>query len=98
VISGVVDYETRVRITDPSADLKPQMTASIAISGEARTAMVVPTAAIRQSPTGTFVWRRRGGKLERASVVMGARQSDVSEIRSGLAVGDTVLTGAFPES
>ena len=30
-------------------------------------------------------------------VVLGGRQSDVSEVRSGLAPGDSVLTGAFPE-
>jgi HlyD family secretion protein len=96
VIGGVVDYEVRVRIIGSTRDLKPQMTASVSISGAPERSLVIPTAAIRQSALGAYVWRRRGGAPERVVVVLGMRQSDISEVRSGLARGDTVLTDGFP--
>jgi RND family efflux transporter MFP subunit len=98
LVGGVVDYEVRVKITDDVRALKPQMTASVTISSPARHALVIPSAAVRQSPVGTFVWRRKAGAIERIAVVLGTRQSDFSEVRSGIAAGDTVLTGGFPET
>jgi HlyD family secretion protein len=98
LVGGVIDYEVRVRITDDVRALKPQMTASVTISGPARNALVIPSAAVRQSPTGTFVWRQKDAAIERVPVILGARQSDFSEVRSGIAVGDTVLTGGFPDA
>jgi multidrug efflux pump subunit AcrA (membrane-fusion protein) len=95
---GVVDYEVHIRIADKSADLKPQMTASVSISGPSQRALVVPTAAVRQSEMGAFVWQRKNGVAQRTPVALGARQADLSEVRSGLLPGDTVLTGNFPES
>ena len=54
---------------------------------------------VRQSPQGTYAWRRHGaGPPERVTIVLGARQSDVAEVRSGLARGDSVLTGGFPDA
>lgn len=97
VVGGVVDYEVRVRIVGSTGDLKPQLTASVNISGAPKRSLVIPTAAIRQSALGAYVWRRKGGAPERVAVVLGVRQSDISEVRSGLARGDTVLTGGFPE-
>ncbi len=97
ILGGVIDYQVRVRIAGAVQDLKPQMTASVSIAGVPKRALVIPTAAVRQSELGAFVWRRRNGTPQRVSVTLGARQSDVSEVRSGLAAGDTVLTGKFPE-
>jgi RND family efflux transporter MFP subunit len=100
IVGGVVDYEVRVRIAGDLSDLKPQMTASVTIGGASRSALVIPSAAVRQSAGGTYVWRWRGtgADAERVPVVLGARQSDFSEIRSGVSPGDTLLTGRFPES
>lgn len=100
IVGGVVDYEVRVRIAGELSDLKPQMTASVTIGGASRSALVIPSTAIRQAAGGTYVWRWRGDRVEpeRVSVVLGARQSDFSEIRSGVSPGDTLLTGRFPES
>jgi HlyD family secretion protein len=97
LIGGVIDYEVHVQIAGDTRDLKPQMTATVSIAAATTRALVVPSAAVRQSALGTFVWRRRGGAVERVNVVLGAREPDMSEIRSGLAAGDTVLTGGFPE-
>lgn len=97
IVGGVVDYEVTVRLTGDRAGLKPQMTTSVSIAGPARSALVVPTAAVRQSASGTYVWRRRLGRAERTSVRIGARQTDLTEIVSGIARGDTVLTAGFPD-
>ena len=97
VISGVVDYEVRASVLDADELLKPQMTASVSIAGATRTTLMVPAAAIRQSASGPFVWRRRGSTPAAVPVLLGARQTDVMEVRSGLAAGDTVLTASFPE-
>lgn len=98
ISGGVVDYEVRIRISGPIADLKPQMTASVSIGGEKRRALLVPTTAVRQSAVGTYVWRLRAGVPERVPVVLGARQPDVTEVKSGLSPRDSVLTGGFPDS
>lgn len=98
VLSGVVDYEVKVRIINPTLELKPQMTASIGIIGASHTSLVIPTSAVRQSALGTYVWRRKGGMMTRVNVTLGARQSDYSEVRTGLVKGDTVLTAGFPEA
>jgi RND family efflux transporter MFP subunit len=97
LIGGVVDYEVRIRIAGPVEALKPQMTASVAIVGPAARALVIPTAAIRQSALGTYVWHRNAGETKQVPIVVGARQSDIAEVRGGLAAGDSVLIGNFPE-
>jgi len=98
ISGGVVDYEVRVRIAGPVGDLKPQMTASVSIGGVSRRALLVPTTAVRQSAVGTYVWRLKAGVSARVPVVLGARQPDVTELKSGLSLGDSVLTGGFPDA
>ena len=67
------------------------------ISREARAALVVPTAAIRQAAnTGApFVWRIQGGTLERAEVALGLvdEAAGVAEVQQGLAENDQVVVG-----
>lgn len=102
VISGVVDYETTIRIAgEPKTGgklLRPQMTASVTIEGPSRQALVVPTTAVRQSSGGAYVWRERGGKISSVPVSTSARQQDYTSIARGLRAGDTVLTANFPEA
>jgi hypothetical protein len=74
------------------------MTASVSMGGTSRRALLVPTTAVRQSAVGTYVWRVRQGAPERVPVVLGARQPDVTEVKSGLSPRDTVLTGGFPDT
>ena len=97
IISGVVDYEVTIRVTSDIDGLKPQMTANIIIATETKRALVVPSAAVRQGAQGLFVWKLANGKPVQTTISAGARQLDVTEIRSGLAAGDSVLVGGFPE-
>jgi HlyD family secretion protein len=102
VISGVVDYETTIRITGEQGAngklLRPQMTASVTIEGPSKRALVVPTTAVRQGSSGAYVWRRVAGKISSVPVSTSARQQDYTSISRGLRVGDTVLTAGFPEA
>ncbi|MEO8910235.1 MAG: efflux RND transporter periplasmic adaptor subunit [Gemmatimonadaceae bacterium] len=98
IISGVVDYETTIRVQGSPPELRPQMTASITIESRAQRALVVPSAAVRQGATGVYVWRRSGAKIVRIQVRTGSRQADITQITGGLRNGDTVLTANFPES
>jgi HlyD family secretion protein len=99
VISGVVDYETTIRIVGEASVklLRPQMTASVTIDGPSTRALVVPTTAIRQGAGGAYVWREQGGKSSAVFVATSARQQDYTSIARGLRAGDTVLTSNFPE-
>jgi RND family efflux transporter MFP subunit len=66
------------------------------VSTETRTAPVVPASAIDERGLRTSVVRVRGGRVERAEVVLGIRDliTETVEIRSGVSAGDTVLLGA----
>jgi HlyD family secretion protein len=97
LIGGVVDYEVRIRIAGPVDALKPQMTASVGIIGPTARSLVIPLAAVRQSALGAYVWRRNGHEPKQVTVVLGARQADLAEVRGGLSAGDSVLSGNFPE-
>lgn len=97
IISGVVDYEVTVRIAGDRVGLKPQMTANVSIAAESRRALVVPSAAVRQGANGPYVWLVQNAQPVERAIVTGARQLDVTEIKSGLRPGDTVLTGGFPD-
>jgi RND family efflux transporter MFP subunit len=65
------------------------------LTGEARGALAVPTAAVRSAGEGSEVWVVEDGKLAIRKVVTGVRdeQKDLVEIRSGLRAGDVVVTG-----
>jgi RND family efflux transporter MFP subunit len=97
VVSGVVDYEVTIRITDGTELLKPQMTATVGILSGAKRALVVPSTAVRQGAEGPYVWRVRGGRPTPVPVTAGTRQLDLTEVGSGISAGDSVLTAGFPD-
>ena len=65
------------------------------VSSEARSALVVPAAAIDQRGSTPVVVRVRGGKVEHVNVELGLRDEATErvEIRNGAQVGDTLLLG-----
>lgn len=65
------------------------------VSSEARSALVVPAAAIDQRGSTPVVVRLRGGKVEHVNVEVGLRDEATErvEIRSGAQLGDTLLLG-----
>ena len=64
------------------------------VASEARQVLTVPAAAVDERGVTPSVLRVRGGKTERVPVKTGVRDDAVVEVVSGIAAGDTVLTGA----
>ena len=58
-----------------------------------RDAVTVPPASIRSGPDGSFVWLLRPDRtVTERKVTTGASVADKTQITSGLAIGDTVIT------
>jgi len=66
------------------------------VATESRTGMVAPVNAVDARTSTPSVFRIKGGKVERVSVQLGLRDesSERVEIKSGVALGDTLLLGA----
>lgn len=100
--------EVRVSILKPSADVKPEMTASVtfqeppppgaasAAAGTAtsRPAVVVPKRAIVHRGGQTAVWVVTGEVAASRDVTLGPERLDQVEIASGLAPGEAVVLNA----
>ncbi len=102
--------EVRVSILDASADVKPEMTASVtfqeppaprptgaatsATPSMAAPAVVVPKRAVIDRGGSTTVWVVTGGVAASRTVVVGPTRLDQVEIASGLAPGEAVILSA----
>jgi RND family efflux transporter MFP subunit len=98
--------EVRVSILDPSADVKPEMTASVTFEQPASpaaapapdapavsTVLISRRGIVGQSDQGgaAEVWVVSGGVATRRPVTLGAVRLDQVEVRSGLAPGEAVV-------
>ncbi|HEY1304274.1 MAG TPA: efflux RND transporter periplasmic adaptor subunit [Vicinamibacterales bacterium] len=99
-ISPIVTPDTRTvrtRITLPNRDglLKPNMVASIVLSGPAADALVVPPDAVVDTGTRRFVFVADGsGRYAPRDVRVGRRTAESTEILSGLTEGELVADSA----
>jgi hypothetical protein len=66
------------------------------VASESRDGIVVPLNAVDQRGVAPQVLRLKGGRAERVTVELGLQDASAEtvEIRSGIAVGDTLLAGA----
>jgi hypothetical protein len=66
------------------------------VASEARTAPMVPLAAVDERGLRPTVVRLKGGKIEKVEVGLGIRDAaaETVEIASGITPGDTLLLGA----
>ena len=108
-INGRLDYlypevsaatrTIRVRIVVPNEGLalRPGTSVRVALQGEPRSALVVPTEALIRSGERTAVILAEGeGRFRPVAVVAGLELGDQTEIRTGLRVGDrVVVSGQF---
>jgi RND family efflux transporter MFP subunit len=85
-----------VRIPNAGNGLVAGLYATGRVSSSTRQGLTVPAAAVDQRGVKPLVTRLKNGKAEVVEVSLGMRDegSDVVEIRSGLAAGDTLLVGA----
>jgi membrane fusion protein, heavy metal efflux system len=100
-ISDAVDPTTltlkvRVVLPNPGHKLKPQMYATIAITNQKGTAIILPSTAVIQNGKATFVFVESSpGKYVRRDVTLGAVHDTNDEIIQGVQDGDKVVsTGA----
>ena len=100
-ISDAVDPTTltlkvRVVLPNPGHKLKPQMYATIAVTNQKGSAIVVPSTAVIQNGKAAFVFVESSpGKYVRRDVTLGAVHDTTDEITQGLQDGDKVVsTGA----
>jgi HlyD family secretion protein len=85
--------EVKLKVPDPPAYLRQDMTVSVDIEVARRAGtLIVAADAIHDPTSGTpWVMKRSDGKVRRQAVKVGARGSGEVEILSGLQVGDEVV-------
>jgi cobalt-zinc-cadmium efflux system membrane fusion protein len=96
-ISDAVDPQTltlkvRIVLANPHHMLKPQMYATVSVTNESRTAIVLPATAVIRDGVSTFVYVQNGDdKYQRRDVQMGAAHDTSVEIIGGLHDGERVV-------
>lgn len=85
----------RVLVRNDDGVLKPGMFATVLITSPGRRTLTVPRAAVIETGTRSMVFvDMGGGRLMPHEVDVGATTADLVEIRSGLEVGQRVVTSA----
>ena len=95
--------QVKVSILDHDPRILPEMGAKVdflepeqpraAGTAPARTAIRVPSAAVRSDGGASFVWLVRDGRLTKRPVTTGPVSGGFLEIRSGLSGGEQLMTG-----
>jgi RND family efflux transporter MFP subunit len=90
---NVVDYVTVVRFRPEAGErLRPEMTTSVRIATEERLGVLtVPPRLVHHDSRGSYVWRRRGGAVDRVDVTLGLRNDQAWEITGGLTGQDELV-------
>ena len=98
--SGVVSYTVDIKLAVFDSRLRPDMTATADIQTKvASNVLVVPSAAVKTSGTGTYVeMMAADGTISQQKVVVGVTDDIYTEIKSGVAIGATVVTGSSTAS
>ncbi len=79
-------------------EFRPNMTAVVKVANYAKhNAIVVPLNSIQKSDEGDYVYVNVNGFAKRKNITEGATSSNLTEIKSGLVVGDQVITEGASE-
>jgi len=79
-------------------EFRPNMTAVVKVANYARhNAIVVPLNSIQKSDEGDYVYVNVNGFAKRKNITEGATSNNLTEIKSGLAAGDQVITEGASE-
>jgi HlyD family secretion protein len=92
---GSTTIEVWVEASKPGSALKPGMTVEVSMTAKtAKDAIVVPTAAVFKNSEGADYVLLAGSdeKAHQKTVQLGIRNSDVTQIASGINPGDPVIT------
>ncbi len=86
-------YTVKIVLSSPGSEIRPGMFASVSLPVEKREAvLVVPNGAILTESGGDYVYTVSGGMVKKKSVTAGIADDTLTEVISGLAEGDTVIT------
>jgi multidrug efflux pump subunit AcrA (membrane-fusion protein) len=101
VTSGVATFPVTVVLSGASASLRPGMSASVSVViNQVVGVTTVPTSAVHTSGAGSTVTLFVNGKPDPVSVTVGASDATLTQILSGVKVGDKVviatITGTIP--
>jgi multidrug efflux pump subunit AcrA (membrane-fusion protein) len=92
---GLITYQVTVALAPTDLQVRPLMTASVDIVTERKEdVLAVSNRALRRDATGKYVEVVKGGVASKAYVETGVSNSDVTEILSGLEVGDQVVVSS----
>jgi len=91
IVSGVVNYEVTIRITESAELLKPDMTANLSIQIAETDALWLPATALERDAEGAFVYVAGKNATERRRIVTGSKENTMIEIKKGLLASDNVL-------
>jgi len=81
-----------------SKTIKPNMTAVLKIADySSKNALVIPVNAIQKSEKGDFVFVNDNGTAKKKNITEGASYGGKTEIKSGLAIGDQLITDGSTE-
>lgn len=98
--SGLVTYDVRLALPSSGPASLAGMTADATLlTAEKQDVLLVANKAILSDRTnGTYSVRRLNGDVvEEVPIVIGLRDREYTEVRSGLSAGDKVLTGSLPQ-
>lgn len=96
---GVTTYGVVMSVEDPPSNLRGGATASITITtASAANALAVPTSAVTTTDGASTVKLVTNGKATPTDVTIGVEGDTYTEIKAGLAAGDTIELGAVSTS
>lgn len=97
-ISNEMSMETaslpvRYAFANPDQTLLSNAYVTVLLSeAQPKEALTVPSNAVLANATGDYVYINENGKAARRAIIIGARLEGVVEVKSGLKVGDEVIT------
>lgn len=91
--SGVVTYNVTISFDELDSRVRPEMSVSASIiTDEKQNAILVPNNAIKTEGSKYYVEIMNNGILEKKTVEIGLENNSKTEIKSGITVGDKVVT------
>jgi HlyD family secretion protein len=92
-VQSVVNFSVTVELTDPDADVKPGMTASVTVTIQSlENVLLVPNQGVHLVNSQRVVYILRNGQLLEIPVTLGASDETMSVVLSGdISVGDVLV-------
>ncbi|MFH0943414.1 MAG: efflux RND transporter periplasmic adaptor subunit, partial [Candidatus Beckwithbacteria bacterium] len=96
VTSGVTSYPAVIKLDVRADEIFPNMTAQANIISQTKNdILLIPAAAIHTQNSQTYVEVMKDNQVSQVNVVTGLSSSTQTEITSGLAEGDTIITSTI---